>query len=350
MFSDSTSGKIDEIDRILDGGELEEETTEKLCNLLGSGGNGAGVDVPSVLHLAQHPVVATAVQKRELPEALRDALSDAIATVSALLGEWSGAPLVAQAQRLDRRFQREDKKYRLVRDRLEQQGLEAGAEVLGRYLDTSPAPLFSKQLAADFAAMYDRSADQKGADDRALVADRALVEALKFDEPTQPGDFRRLKQQVDELAEGLHDVEATVQRALLNADADTEAATVAAALAARERLVDQSHHLLTAVIRGEGFASQAAAFGAWLAPSLAKHVLGRFLVDILNDGTPTEDLQAGEQAVRDAIVAARTVLPNVGSPVEEIDQVEQRAEEIAEVTTRAWQFCVECYGPPEAEG
>lgn len=344
MFSSSAPAQIDRIDQLLDNGTLDEETTEKLCNLLNSGTNGTGVNVQVLFHLAEHPTLVDALEQRTLPQPLQKAIAESIGAASAMLGEWSGAPLPVQIERLRRRFDREEKKYRLVRDKLEEIGPKAGGEVLSRYLDTSPAPMFSKQLAADFAGMYDRAQDQQGADHQALTGDERLVELLAFDEPMDEDQRRELKNRLDEVADGLRAPQAAVQRALVGSEPRT--GIVAGAVAVRERLTDQSHNLVTAVVQAEPFAPQAAVFAAWLAPSLVRHVLSRFLVDILNDGTPTEDLKADEQAVRDAIVAARTVLPKIGSPVDEIDQVDETAERIAARVRRAWEFCTQCYGEP----
>lgn len=347
MFSSESSQLIDEIDRILEGEQLDEEVADELCELLSPGGNGVGFDVRAVLHLCEHPVVASAAEDQELPPDLREAIAEAVGAVSAMLGEWSGAPLAVQAGRLRRRFDKERKKYEMVRDRLQQEGLEEGSSILRRYIDTSPAPMFSEQLAADFDDMYQKARDDHGSGRAKLVADERLTELLRFDESTddQSDEFDELVERLRDVAADIGDLEGVVDRALV--EGDVQAQLVAGAIAVDRGWNDQAHGMLMRVVRGRRHAPQMAAFSAWMAPSVARHVLGRFLVDILNDGTPTEDLDADQEDVRRAIVAARTVLPLIGSPLDEIDQIEAEAEETADRVRRAWALCERLDGGDE---
>lgn len=336
---------IEEIDRLLERDRLDEQIADRLCELLDSGAESGGFDIEEVLHLAEHPVILDAVEQRELPGALQQRIAEAIGAVSGMLGESSGAPLGVQARRLRRCWERERKKFRMVRQRLDEKGLREGSEILGRYLDTSPAPMFSRRLASQFQQMYDRACSSKTEARRLLTGDDRLVELLQFESPLDDRRRRQLTGRLESLVEELDDPEATAGRALAAAEGDKR--LVAAALAVHTRMRTQAHPLLMDVVRGGDVAPQAAAFAAHLAPSLARHVLGRFLVDVLNDGTPTEDLQVDRQKLREAIVAARTVLPLIGSPLDDLEQIDTRAQQIAGKVRRGWDWCTASYGEPD---
>lgn len=333
---------IDRIDEILDGGALDEGAAEELTELLSPAANGAGFEPRAVLHVAEHPVVEAAVEEDRVPPELQRVLAEAIGAVSAMLGEWSGAPLSVQASRLRRRFDREQNKYEIVRDKLDTVDDETAADIVGSYLDTSPAPMFSKRLAMDFGDVYDRAQSKRSAGKASLTEDDQLLELLQFDAPFDSSG-RELYELLEQLATELAgDAKAVAERALAAGDDDER--LVAGVLAVREGATDLSHGLLMEVAAAKLHAPQSAAFAGQLAPSLARHVLGRFLVDVLNEGTPTEDLEVDETELQRAIVAARTVLPLIGSPLEEVEQLEAEHEETAERARRAWAFCEVFYG------
>ena len=337
MHSAPADDMIEDIDTLLADGDLDEASTRELSQLLGSGANGTGIDIDGVLYLAEHPVVRQAVEDRDIPDEFADALTRAIGTVSAMLGEWTGAPFEAQVDRLRRRFKREQEKYELVAQKIDELDADQGAQILGRYLDTSPAPVFSERMANRFGDLYERSQSESEDARNRLADDERLVELLRFETPIDDDGADELDRRLQSVADELRDVPGTIDRALVKSTGDNT--LVAAALAVSLGLEDQAHTMMMDVARATPQSPQFAAFAARLSPSLTRHVLGRFLVDVLNDSEPTADGDIDEDALRRAIVAARTVLPYIGGDVDEIDQVDAEAEEIAAITRRAWEFC-----------
>lgn len=326
----------DRIDELLSSNGLDDSTVDELVDLLSPRANGAGFDTAEILELAAHPVIADAVEHSDLPPRLEQAMAEAIGATSAMLGEWSGAPLDVQAERLKRKYEREKTKFEMVRDKLDTVDKRTAADIVGSYLDTSPAPMFSEQLAAEFSGAFERAESKRTTGRALLTADDRLLELLRFDW-TDEDAGAELAELVEELADELDDPAAVATRAVATGDDDER--LVAGVLAVRLELTELSHGLLMEVSAATKYAAQSAAFAARLAPSLAKHVLGRFLVDALNDAAPAEDLEVDEEALRRAIVAARTILPLIGSPLEQMEQAGAEHQKTAERVERAWEFC-----------
>ncbi len=339
-MSEEPSSMIRRADELLASNDLDDATVDALCELLRPAGQKIGIDldhVEGVLYVAEHPAIAGAFDSDEVPPELEAALAESIGATSRILGEWTGAPFAAQVDRIRRRFDREEKKYEMVRNRLLDDPDDTGVTVLGSYLDTDPAPLFVRRLASEFATLYDRAQKQRGVSQATLVGDDRLLELLCFDPSMTDDDEDELAERLDALADEIDDLDATVVRAIERNETDSR--LVASFLAVDRELSDAAHGLLMVVARGEPHAAQAAVCAGRLAPSLARQVLAGFLVDVLNDSTPTEDREVDEDALRRAIVAARTVLPLIGSPVDEIEQIDATAEAVAGRVRRAWEFC-----------
>ena len=325
------------LDEVLKKEELDADAVDALCDALTPNAAGTWPGVEVVLHVVERTEVAEALRDGSAPERLMQVVSEAIRAVAPLVERSPQYPLNIQAERLRRAFDREAKKYELVRRKMKQCTEDRAKKIAGAYLETSPAPLFAEKLAAEFKEIFAGALVSREAGRRAIASDERLVQLLKFETPVQGETVQEMMQRLDEMARQIDDLSAAVRWAVSHGE--PEEALVGAALAARRGLSHVSSALLSHVVQAKPFAAQAAAFAAWLTPSTTRHVLARFLVDVLNDSTPRQEYGIDDDALRRSIVAARTVLPRIGSPVDEIAPVDEEAEEVAQTTLRAFEFC-----------
>lgn len=325
------------LDEVLNGEGLDDESLEVLYDALTPNAAGTWPGVEVVLHVVERPEVAEALRDDAAPERLIEVVSEAVRAVAPLVERSPQYPLTIQAERLRRAFDRERKKYELVRRRLEESDEKEANRIASAYLETSPGPLFAERLSAEFKEVFEGAQLSQRRGREVIGGDERLVELLQFDEPVKGEFAKELMRRLDEMAQQIDDVSPAVRWAVSRGE--PEEVLVGGALAARRGMSHVANGLLSHVVQAKPFAAQAAAFAGWLTPSTARHVLARFLVDVLNDSTPRQEYGIDDDDLRRSIVAARTVLPMIGSPVDEITQVEQEAEEVAKTTRRAWEFC-----------
>ncbi|RAL23926.1 hypothetical protein DL240_07200 [Lujinxingia litoralis] len=323
---------MEAVDAVLGRGALDAVASAALIDILGSGGAEAGRDVRVVLCVVEHPVVAEALRCGRVPAELEATMTDALAALAPLFGRWMVAPLPQQAERLRQRYDAELRKYELVCDHVAPAPVASAARVLASYLDTSPAPLFERKMRQRFPEAFTRAEALLGGEEQALLCGEEVLELLAFDEKEAGEVGERLDALLAGIAASLERVEPVVRRTL--AGKNSEAKLVAGALAARQEMSEMASGLLAMVVEGDRYAPQAAVFAAKLAPRLTLHVLGQFLVDVLKSTGADEEHERYSEA---SIVAARTVLPWIGSPLGESSyRGKPSAHEIAEKVRRAW--------------
>lgn len=335
-YAASAKAQIEAVDAVLGRGVLDAQATETLVEILGPKGCSGELELRVVLGVVEHPVVAAALRDGRVPEALVARLSEAIAGLTPLFGGWMAAPLAEQAQRLRQRYDAEARKFEMVSERVEKASMDAGARLIVRYLDTSPAPMFARRMEVAFGEAYERAEAIRGVEDQMLLANPELLELLAFGEGRGGEEATRLAELLDALVAELDDAVERVVRRTLETGRSSEAKLVAGALAARQGMIDRASGLLAMVIHGDPYAPQAAVFAARLAPVLSLHVLGQFLVDVLKSTGVEEDQ---ERHTEGAIVAARKVLPWIGSPIPEAGYAARpSAQQVADQVQRAWDF------------
>ena len=338
MISTQFEDRRGQIDAIIAEGSLDEAAGKRLCDLVGDGESPKLVDIEVVLYLLDHPDIGDSLRDGSAPKPLREAVVTTIRAVISMLGDWNGAPLLLQTDRLRRKFEREKRKYGLVRDKLvEKPDDEYVAKILKSYLATSPPAMFFNHLAEEFPEEFKRATELYSAEQQLLLGDERLLELLEFNEPLDDSDETELYRRINEVAVEIDDIDRAIRAILMGPPAETT--VVAAALAVRQGDDDLARALLALVVEGSPYSAQAAAFAGRLAPPLTRDVLARFLVDFLHDKRPISERDIEEDALRQAVVVARTTLGLLDSPVDEVEHVHEEAEAVAARVRRAWQFC-----------
>lgn len=236
----------------------------------------------------------------------------------------------------------EKRKFELVCAHLEKASEERAELLIARYLDTAPAPEYAEKIKARFGKAWAGASVLHRAQAKALRADEELLELLSFRKEGSPESFGQAGEWLSRLAESIPDVERVVHRTLKEGKEGKEL-LAAAALSLRLDLselmsrADLAGLLVVHVVRGSEIAGQMAAFAAKAEPELVQNVFSKFLVNVLLDKNPDPPME--EMAERRAIVAARTMLPLLGSPIPEVGYQDEDAREIAAMTRRAWAFC-----------
>lgn len=225
----------------------------------------------------------------------------------------------------------EERKYELLRERIPQADAEKAGRLMLRYLSTSPAPKWAEKLEGEFPEAAAKAGELQRQELEALTADEGLLELLGFSDQVwsedPDGRYEELNSRLEALEEEIQDqdMERVVRRGL--SESDDRVQLVAAMMALHRNLYDLTPTLLAHVVEGRPHAPQAAVFAALMERDATRDVLARFLVDSIYDDTPEEDLD--KVAMRRAIVAARALLPLIGSPAPEVEYVDDDARETA---------------------
>ncbi len=227
----------------------------------------------------------------------------------------------------------EERKYELLRERIPKADAEKGGRLMLRYLSTSPAPRWAEKLQEEFPEAAAKAGELQRQELEALTADERLLELLAFSDHNQEwsedpdGRYEELNSRLEALEENIQDqdMERVVRRGLRESDERVQ--LVAAMMALHRNLYDLTPTLLAHVVEGRRHAPQAAVFAALMERDATRDVLARFLVDSIYDDTPEEDLD--KVAMRRAIVAARALLPLIGSPAPDVEYVDDDARETA---------------------
>jgi hypothetical protein len=245
------------------------------------------------------------------------ALEESLRAVLPLLGLQPLGPPFLLLRRARQRYEAEARKARMVRRRLD--ALDAPAprrHLLERYLSTGPAPLFVTELERRFAAELSTAR-------RALEAGRFTPDELA----THAGLLAWLREPGEhpaELQRALEPMRSEPElRALEYRAADHDERLLLAALAFVHGQTRMTGVLLEATVgaRIARDAPQIAALAAALGPAVARSALSSFLFD-MTWGNPEEpDAELTPERAR-AIVAARSLLPRLDSPLDDIDRDE----------------------------
>lgn len=232
----------------------------------------------------------------------------------------------------------EERKFTLVVSHLEKAPLERQVLLLARYLDTDPDQEWVEDISDRFPEAFEEALALRASQMAFLLGDKELLSLLSFRQDLSPGVLSELTARVDALIEEIPDVERVLVRALKGED--EKALLVAGALGMRRELgelmttADLAGQLIVSTVMGREIAGPMAAFAAAAEPELAQNVFSKFLVNVLFDKNPDPPME--EKAERRAIVAARTMLPLLKSPIPDVEYRDDDAVLTREQTRRAW--------------
>lgn len=316
---------IARIDATLEDGALDAEATEALCEVLRPDPRAERwPDLEVVLHAAEHPAVAPKLRAGELPEALAEALGQALQAVLPLLGVRGLGDPAHLAHTARRRLDAEARKYELVVERLSGElEPEQAMALVRRYLETRPSPLFATRLRRAYpghmAAAEAAIADQPELE--AMAERDALVDLLVRPPVGADAAAEALADELAALAAAVDVRDALLLKAIETGSADQKIA--AAALAVWTGSTDVAPTLIGAAVGARGPAGAThvgamAVLAARLAPAVSRQVFGQLLAEASwqNPEEPEAELTP---ARAEAILAARCLLPRLGSPLGAVD-------------------------------
>lgn len=342
MQGTSTS-LIEQIDALLESGDLDEQTSERLVEMLTPGASDPWPDIESVLHLAEHPAIADDLRMHRVPDELEDAIGEALEAVLPLLGIRPYGPTFKIAESARRQLEAETKKYDMVVAKLQEVG-EAEREVfVARYLDTEPAPMFTNRLERLFPQLVERvRADADGRFDDRLAGLEALGgRILQAYQSTEP-DLVELLESLEGFDER---VDLVAGEALASENRETRLG--GAALMCVHDLRDLLPAAFRRVFEGEKPALWLAVLAAKTSPERARSAFSTFVAEATLQNPDLPEAELTEQRIR-ALLSTRSLLPKVGSPMEEmtVEEVPELVEddELREIPRRAdeiWNF-VDC--------
>lgn len=308
-----TAETIERIDELLGGSELDDETVEQLVELLRPGESAPWPELEATLHLAEHEAIASELRMHALPDRLERAIGEALEAVLPMLGIRPYGPTFKIAQIARRELRAESEKFERVAAKLEEVGPERGREIVGRYLETEPAPMFVQRLRKLHPDLLERGSDWEPEGLEELVEDLdSLSEMLR-----SPSRLRALdSSELQGAARGVGDRATAVARAL--GSENWRHQLVGGALACWSELEDLAAACFRCVTEGSEVAPQLAVFAALLAPEQTRHAASTFLAEVSWQNPELPEAELTESRVR-AILSARSILPRVDSPMENVD-------------------------------
>ncbi|MFP4600101.1 MAG: hypothetical protein ACLFVJ_17720 [Persicimonas sp.] len=315
----------EEVDQALEDGDLNEEAQRALIEVLTPDAHEqTWPDIEVVLHVAEHPVVRAAMEADRLAEPLEKAIIEAFSAVLPLLGIRAFGPLAQSTPRIRKQLEAERNKYELVRERLgEQDSDEDAIGLLRRYLSTEPAPLFVARFRQAHTKWIDEAERQNdaGADLVVLEQNAELVNALL--DPTQldpaqvdlDADAAGLREALEALRDNPDISQVTLRRGIERGS--TAQRLVAAAVALVDFQRELAPNILAMVVAGVDSAAQLAVIAARLAPLMARNAFSQFLAEAAWQNPEEPEAQITAERTH-AILAARCVLPKIGSPLDPV--------------------------------
>ncbi|MFU8802230.1 MAG: hypothetical protein ACNA8W_00335 [Bradymonadaceae bacterium] len=319
MISTKTNQMKSRIDEILSDGELDERALEGLRDLLyPDGPRDQWPDVSVVLHLLQQEVIKEAIEKKTIDEELARVIVALISAISPLLGFRPIGPLANQADHFRRRYEREERKYKLVAERIGDRSEDEVESMLMAYLDTAPAPFFLMRLRQRHEAILRRAEDALKDEEESWSEEVELIGLLE----TCEGDPDMIRQELVPRLEALHVGPFSDVRRLGRGLNSTNPKTrlIASAVAVYGGHHQLTAHLLEHVVHAHPHAPQLVVFSALLDPALTRHALSAFLIDVVW-GNPEEPEAEWTPLRQEAALAARTILPRIGSPLPNVDKM-----------------------------
>jgi hypothetical protein len=328
-----------QIDQALEDAELTEEARRALIEVLTPDAHEqTWPDVEVVLHVAEHPVVRAEMQQGRLAEPLEKAIIEAFAAVLPLLGIRAFGPLAQSTPRIRKQLEAERKKYELVRERLlvrepgeAQETDEDAVGLLRRYLSTRPAPLFVARFRQAHTKWVDEAERQNDAGVDLLVLEQnadlvaALLDPRLLDTGGVDLDAARLREALEEFCDNPDISQVTLRRGIERGT--TGQRVVAAAVALVDVQPELASNILGRVVAGVDGAAQLAVIAARLAPLMARNVFSQFLAEAAWQNPEEPEAQITAERTH-AILAARCVLPKIGSPLDAVtaDDVPESAD------------------------
>lgn len=328
MYSSNTREMIGQVDKVLSGGELGAATVDGLREILyPEGSREHWPDVPVVIHLLEQEVIKGALEKSQLSTELAELLLALIAAITPLLGYRPVGPLAHQVEQFRQRYEREERKYHLVADRVGTRPMEVVIPMVMAYLEMSPAPFFAMRLRRHYAAVVAQAEQALKEEADRWLEDGELLDLLERVEGDEAQIVGELIPRLEALkASPLGDYR-SVKRGVSGEDG--RAQLVAGALAVYAGHHDLAAYLLEHVVLAKPYAPQLAVFSALLEADLTREGLAAFLFDLVW-GNPEEPEAQWTEARQRAALAARAVLPHVGSPLPAVEGLPETTPKVPE--------------------
>ncbi|MGM0556711.1 MAG: hypothetical protein ACQEVA_10070 [Myxococcota bacterium] len=320
-MNSTLSNRKKHVDQLLASSGLSDTATRELIAILTPDESGGSLwpELELILHIAEHDAVARPLRRGEVSEEFEEAMVQALQAVTPLLGERFYGPAFKVAQRARQRLGSERRKYALVADKLDEgMSREGAVRMLRNYVETGPAPMFVTRLRQRFGPLL--AAAERATVDAAtldeLVANDALVDALMG---ISEGDLDLVRGGLARVCEDV-DVRKVLLTAAIESGTDAQRA-VAVALAGYLEMRDLAPSILGLATQGRRPTALYAAVGGQIEPLMARNVFAQLLADASwnNPEEPDQELTEDRSA---AIVTARCVLPFVGSPLDEVDEMQ----------------------------
>ena len=267
------------------------------------------VALEHTLSLAEDPRITALAHDRALPDPVVEELVRAFGALIPSLGARATGglrALTAQARRLLDAARRKDA---IVRDRLATLDGPEAVGLLARYLETSPAPGFTRRLEADHPELVAAARDLhvgRTDPDACFGPDADLAELLR-----RPTGDASLAGRLAALAARLEHPRAACAAAMTRGTRDQ--ILIAASLITFLRLRDDCDHLLARFLESSPDAPALGAAAASLDPAKTRQALSLMLADSAWGNPEEPEHQMTLDRAR-ALVAARSILPSVGSP------------------------------------
>jgi hypothetical protein len=317
MFSSTDGELIAGIDRVLSRSQLEQSAVGELRQLLyPRDGREQWPDLKIVVYLLDAPSIVDALNSREMHPELAELLLDLMSATAPLLGARPFGPLEQQIAYFRGRYAREQKKYELVAERIGSRPVEEVIPMMMAYLDMEPAPFFLQRLRQRYGAVVTRAEEALEKEAERWRTQENLLALLQGFDGEAETIAVTLRQALEELRSGpLGDLR-SVKRGISSGNA--EARLVASALATYAGYSDVAPLILAHVLAADAYPLHLAVFSARLDSELTRDGLAAWLIDVVW-GNPEEPEAEMTPARREAAMAARAVLPHVGSPLPVLD-------------------------------
>lgn len=322
------------VDRILEG-SLDENAVDEIVDIVA--GDETWPSVELVLYITTHSTVSEPMHDDELPTRLEEALSDAMEAILPMLGSRGYGPLYNHVRKAKRLLDREREKYEATARYLEAEDTsEAHADIIDRYLDTDPAPLFSSRLRIRFPSLFRTAEKRRSKRSRAGGAPIPISETMR----TQLTSLDETSADVlgDEIEHVLSNrpiTPSTLKDTLQKTG--TLGQLAAAAIALYKGDGQYGPIIMENVLKNPDTIVQLTVIGSLLSPEVARNVFSQYLAEA-SMTSPGEDGAEFYTENSRAILAARCALAYLN---EELDKVtegdvpgEDKYESLTDLPTR----------------
>jgi hypothetical protein len=337
-MDEEAANVIRRIDNVLDDQTLDEETADELVELLTPGSSEPWPDLEAVLHLAEHPAVADGLKKHAIPDRLEQAIGEALEAVFPLLGIRPYGPTFKLVDIARRRLDSESHKYDLVSEKLQEVDDQQRVAILSRYLDTDPAPMFVNRFRRLYPEIVPKADEARESGE---VARGRLDEIVDDVESRRQQGSSTLRAAYE--ATGGVDSPADEVAALGLASDDSDEQVIGAALMDRFDLDDLLAVAFRRVMEGADAAPLLAVITSKMRPERARNAYSTFIGEVSWQNPELPEAELTPDRAR-AILTARSVLPELGSPMERLstEELEEHVEDpelldVPETVAEAWE-------------